>query len=77
MKATIEYDLNDSDDTMAHMRAVKSLSMACALNDIRESLRNKDKYGDYSEEVHKAISDIRQEVNELIHTYGIIMDELL
>lgn len=77
MKATIEYNLDEHDDVTAHLRAVKSLSMAFALNDIRESLRTKEKYGDYSEEVHKAISDIRQEVNELIYSYGIIMDELL
>ena len=30
-KAILEFDLNDSDDVMAHMRAVKSLDMASVL----------------------------------------------
>jgi len=28
MKATLEFDLNDPDDRMAHFRCVKSLDMA-------------------------------------------------
>lgn len=31
MKAKIEFDLNDLDDNMAHMRCVKSLDMALAM----------------------------------------------
>ena len=30
-EAILKYDLNDSDDAMAHMRAIKSLDMALAL----------------------------------------------
>lgn len=30
-KAILEYDLNDIDDTMAHMRAVRALDMALVL----------------------------------------------
>jgi hypothetical protein len=33
-KARLEYDLNEPDDVMAHLRAVKSLDMAIALWDI-------------------------------------------
>ena len=31
MKATLEFDMNDPDDIMAHMRCTKSLDMAAAL----------------------------------------------
>ena len=41
MKATLSYNLNDPDDRMAHMRAVKSLDMASALFEITTNLRKK------------------------------------
>ena len=34
-EAILKYDLNDTDDAMAHMRAIKSLDMALALWEIR------------------------------------------
>lgn len=33
-KAILEFDLNDPDDNMAHLRAVKSLDMALAIWEI-------------------------------------------
>lgn len=41
MKATLEFDLNDFDDRMAHLRCVKSTDMALALWEIRCNLRKK------------------------------------
>ena len=41
MKATLSYNLNDPDDRMAHLRAVKSLDMASALFEITQNLRKK------------------------------------
>jgi hypothetical protein len=34
MKGILEFDLNDKDDIEAHLRCVKSLDMALALDDI-------------------------------------------
>ena len=39
MKATLEYNLNNPDDRMSHMRAVKSYDMACALFEITNNLK--------------------------------------
>lgn len=39
MKATLEYNPNNPDDRMAHMRAVKSYDMACALFEITNNLK--------------------------------------
>ena len=39
MKAILEFDLNDSDDKMAHLRAIKSLDMALALWEIQHNLK--------------------------------------
>jgi len=38
-EAILKYDLNDSDDAMAHMRAIKSLDMALALWDITHNTK--------------------------------------
>lgn len=40
-KATLEFDLNDYDDRMAHKRAVKSTDLALALWEIEVNLRKK------------------------------------
>lgn len=41
MKAKLEFDLNDADDNMAHLRAVKSLDMALVLWEIEHNLKKK------------------------------------
>jgi hypothetical protein len=38
-KAKLKYDLDDFDDRMAHLRAVKSLDMAMALWDITHNTK--------------------------------------
>ncbi len=40
-KATLEFDLNDFDDKMAHKRAVKSTDLALALWEIEMNLRKR------------------------------------
>jgi len=39
MKAILEYDLNDNDEQMAHLRAIKSLDMACVLFEITNNIK--------------------------------------
>jgi hypothetical protein len=41
MKATLEFDLTDSDDRMEHLRAVKSLDMALTLWDVQFNLKRR------------------------------------
>jgi hypothetical protein len=41
MEATLKFDLNDSDDRMEHLRAVKSLDMALTLWDIQHNIRRR------------------------------------
>lgn len=40
MKATLQFNLEDEDDRMAHFRCVKSLDMALAMWEFSESLRS-------------------------------------
>lgn len=44
MKAILEFDLEDHDQKMAHLRCVKALNMAICLWELDQELRNIDKY---------------------------------
>ena len=75
MKAILEFDLDNPDDIIAHMRAVKSLDMVCVLSDITHNLKKKciNKH-DNSQEV---IDDIFNEIFEILNAHNINIDELL
>jgi hypothetical protein len=81
MKATLSYDLNDPDDRMAHMRAVKSLDMASALFDITRDLRKKvirrfeDDEKEYDE--FDGIEEVFNRIHEILEYNGIDIDELI
>jgi len=66
MKATFEFDMNDSDDVMAHLRHTKSLDMAIVLWDI---LLNSKKGFQYKIEAGKYETqyDLLDAVYEMIH----------
>lgn len=55
MKAIIEFNLEDEDDKLAHLRAIKSLDMAHAIWDIQHS----SKKGMY----HKIENAINEDIN--------------
>src|SRR6056300_1281027 len=57
MKAKLEFDLDNPDDRMGHMRCVKATNMALMLWDIKQKIRSKLKYSnDLSEdELHQWI----------------------
>jgi len=67
MKAILEFNLDDPDDRMAHMRCVKSTDMAIVLFDI---VYNMDRHVEDIEGVKKYIS-------ELLDYQGINIDELI
>ena len=69
MKATLSFDLDDYDDRIAHMRAVKSLDMALALYDINERFR--------SIENDNGPLMFQKELLEILAHRGIEIDELI
>jgi hypothetical protein len=64
MNATIRFDLNDADDKMAHMRCIKSLDMALALNKIENIVLENDVL---------TIEDI----NKILYQYNITLSEII
>jgi hypothetical protein len=77
MKAILEYDLNDQDDKAAHYRAVMSLEMAIAINEVSNLLRAKVKYGEYSEELDEELNSLHIQFHSILHGNNIIIDNLL
>jgi len=68
MKAILEFDLNDHDERMAHLRAVKSTSMAIVLFEIQHNLFRG---------IEENNTSIIEKINDLIHEHGINLDELI
>jgi len=82
MKATLSYNLNDPDDRMAHLRAVKSMDMASALFDITRNLRKKiqNRYEDIDNthnDVFDGIDAVFDEIYNILEDNNIDIDELI
>lgn len=78
MKATLEFNLDDVNDRMAHLRCVKSTDMAIVLFNILHNLERELEYkliqgGDSYSGMQLVIERIR----ELVLEHGIIIDELI
>jgi hypothetical protein len=78
-KAILEFDLNDPDDIMAHLRAVKALDMALVLWELAYNAKKKihmaiefDKLDAYD-----AVDQIFEKLHEEMNERGINLDELV
>ena len=78
-KGILEFDLNDHDDSMAHLRAVKSLDMALVLwemaHNTKKSIHNQIEFNklDAYDAVDKVFDKLWEEMNER----GINLDDLI
>jgi hypothetical protein len=78
-KATLEYDLSDPDDVMAHLRAVKSLDMAMALWDIVHNTKKGLEWSMEGKEIDKydALELVYEKIHEILNDHNINTDELI
>ena len=78
-EAILKYDLNDSDDAMAHMRAVKSLDMALALWDITHNTKKSIEWSLESKELNKyeVLDLVYERIYEILEEHNIKMDDLI
>jgi hypothetical protein len=82
MKATLSYKLNDPDDRMAHLRAVKSMDMASALFEISTNLRKKverrfEDIDNTNNDVFDGIDSVIEEIYNILEDNNIDIDELI
>lgn len=78
-KATLEFDLNDPDDTMAHLRAVKSLDMAMAIWEIVYNTKKKVEWEIEKNNMdgYETLDDVYQKIWSALEEHGIKIDELI
>jgi len=78
-KAILEYDLNDSDDMIARLRAVKSLDMAMALWEIVHNSKKGLEWSMEDKEIDKydALELVYKKIHEILDDHNISTDELI
>lgn len=76
MKGKLEYDLTDHEERQSHLRAVKSLDLACVIWDVQQMFRNKLK-GDLSEHDYELVEKLQENFYDILEEHNIDLDELL
>jgi hypothetical protein len=78
-KGILEFNLDEQDDQIAHMRALKSTDLALSLWDMDEYLRGQIKHApdSMSSEVHGALQEVRDKLREIMSDHSIDLDELI
>ena len=78
-KATLEFDLNDPDDSMAHMRAVKSTDMAMAIWEIVYNTKKKIEWEieQSNLDANDTLDKVYYKIWESLEEHGIKIDELI
>ena len=79
MKGILEFNLDDSDEREAHLRAVKSTSLAIVLWEVDQYLRGEIKHAPDSmpTEVFNKLQDVRSRLYEIMSDNNINLDELM
>lgn len=80
MKATLTYNLDDPDDRLSHLRAVKSLELAICLWEIyHNTCRGIERKIENEElkEPFDVLDQFRSDVHDILAAHGINIDNLI
>ena len=79
MKAILEFDLNDMDDRLDHLRCVKSLDMALVLWDIVYNMRKgaESEAAENDLNAFDVIDKIFDRICDKLDEQGVIIDDLV
>ena len=75
MKAILEFDLNDPDDKMAHLRCIKSTDMAIVIWEFISNSRKKLENMEVTAE--STIDIVYTEFTQLMEEQNILINELI
>ena len=79
-KAVLEYDLNDADDEMAHLRAVKALDMALVLwelcHNTKKGIHHQIEFQEIKDP-YEAVDKVFEKLYEEMNDRGINLDQLI
>ncbi len=76
-KATLEFDLDNSEDSQAFSRTVKATDMALVLWEIQVNLRRTFKYEDDKKWDYKTIDEMMERIQKIYEEHSINIDELI
>lgn len=80
-KAILKFDLNDFDDRIAHLRAVKSLDLSMAIWDILQLRKTMERRFENTDNTNNDVFDgidaMSVGISEILDEYGIKIDELV
>ena len=78
-KGILEFDLNDPDDSRAHLRAVKSLDMALVLWEITHNTKKGIQYEiEFKNlDAYEAVDKVFAKLYESLSEHGINLDDLI
>ena len=78
MKAKLEFDLDDVDDRMAHLRCVKSTDMALVLWEMSLNMRKRVTLGyDEKDDFYRGVDAVIERYNELMREHNLDPEELI
>jgi len=79
MEGILKFNLDDQDDQIAHLRAVKALDIAMALWDVDQYLRRTIKHApdSMSKEVYDALQETRDELYRIMSHHSVDLDNLI
>jgi hypothetical protein len=79
MKAILEFNLDEVDDSMAHKRCVMSLDMALVLWEMDQHLRSMAKHAPdtMNQETYDTLIKVREKLREEMDERGLMFDNLI
>jgi hypothetical protein len=78
MKAKLEFDLDELDDRIAHLRCVKSTDMALVLWEMSLNMRKRvTSEQDETDDFYRGVDAVFERYNELMLEYNIDPEELI
>lgn len=70
-KAILEFDLNDPDDVIDHLKAAKANEAFIVIREIQNNIRSIIKYKDIDDNTHEIVENIRNDIQGYIDDYNL------
>ena len=78
-KATITYDLNDPDDRIDHLRAIKATDMALVIWELVYNTRKRmeNEISENGADAYSTLDKILDDFGDRLDEHGIVIDDLV
>ena len=82
MKAILEFNLDEAEDQMSHLRATKSTDLALVIWEIQNNMKyviesSLDDDGGSVDKQYELLDKVQEFINTTLEEHGIIIDDLI